>query len=300
MRGSVSLARRLRVPPVAVALSIVAFGTSLPELVVSVRASLTGYPDLILGNAVGSNIANILLVGGVAAAVFPLRMRDRSVRRTGTIMLLTSLAFAWLCRSGDLSITEGWALLLGFVVSLALTAQATVRDYGEEEQDPTTTPLDWVLGLPSKMPTIAFFIVVGVVTLPIGADLLIESAVDIAARMGVSTTVVGLSVVAVGTSLPELTTSVVAAVQGRPAMVVGTIIGSNTFNLLAIMGVSVVISPGSVPVSGRFLTLDLPVMVGTALVLVAFAWLGRPVRRAAGVLFIAAYVAYIGVLYLSV
>ena len=300
MRGSVALARRLRVPPVAVALSIVAFGTSLPELVVSVRASLTGYPDLILGNAVGSNIANILLVGGVGAAVYPLRMRDRSVRRTGTIMLLTSIVFAWLCWSGDLSYAEGLALLLGFGASLALTAHATVRDYGEEERDPATTPLDWVLGLPSKLPTIGFFVVVGIVTLPIGADLLIESAVEIAARLGVSNTVVGLSVVAVGTSLPELITSIVAAVHRKPAMVVGTIIGSNTFNLLAIMGISVVISPGSVPVSGRFLTLDLPVMVGTALLMVAFAWLGRPIRPVAGVLFIVAYAVYIGVLYLSV
>jgi cation:H+ antiporter len=300
VRGSVALARRLRVPPVAVALSIVAFGTSLPELVVSVRASLSGYPDLILGNAVGSNIANILLVGGVAAVVFPLSMRERSVRRTGNIMLLVSIAFVWLCFSGDLSLREGWAMLAGFGVVLALTAHETIQDYRAEDRDPTTTPLDWVLGLPSKLPTIAFFIVVGVVTLPIGADLLIESAVEIAARVGVSNTVVGLSVVAIGTSLPELTTSVVAAMQRRPAMVVGTIIGSNTFNILAIMGVSVIISPGSVPVSGRFLTLDLPVMVGTALVLVAHAWLGRPIRRVAGVLFVVAYVAYVGVLYLVV
>jgi cation:H+ antiporter len=215
-------------------------------------------------------------------------------------MLLGSIAFTWLCVSGDLSLGEGWALLAGFVVVLGLTMQATLQDYREEAQDPTSTPLDWVLGLPSQLPTIAFFIVVGIVTLPIGADLLIESAVEVAALIGVSNTVVGLSVVAIGTSLPELTTSVVAALQRRPAMVVGTLIGSNTFNLLAIMGVAVVISPGAVPVSGRFLTLDLPVMVGAALVLVAHAWLGWPVRRVAGVLFVVAYAVYIGVLYLSV
>lgn len=290
VRGAVGLARRLRVPPAAVALSVVAFGTSLPELFVSVRATLTGHPNLILGNVVGSNIANVLLVGGAAAIVFPMKMSDRDLRTNGVIMVAITLLFAWLCTAGGVTRTEGVVLLGVFVAVMALTAGSTIRAHAKE---PEATPLDWVLGLPSRIPIIVLFIVLGIVALPLGAELLVTAAVEIAARLGVSETVIGLSIVAVGTSLPEVTTSILSALKKRPAMAIGTIIGSNTFNLAGIMGVTAVMSREPVPVSARFLSLDLPIMIGAGALVAGFTWVDRAVGRRVGLTLVLLYVAYL-------
>lgn len=294
MRGAVALARRMRIPPVVVALSVVALGTSLPELMVSIRASLDGYPNLILGNVVGSNIANVLLVGGMTATIYPLRLRGADVRRPSLIMLMVSLVFAAMCLRGGVSQFEGFVLLGGLAVTFALTARDSIRVHRDEKRP---TPLEWVLGVPSKLPTIVLFIVIGVVTLPLGADLLVESAVVLAERIGVSETVIGLSIVAIGTSLPEVATSVLAAMRKRTGMAVGTIIGSNTFNIVAIMGVAAAISPETIFVSPRFLLLDLPIMVLLAIALVGFTWFGKAVGRRFGIGLLVGYVAYLVTLY---
>lgn len=294
VRGAVALARRMRVPPVAVALSVVAFGTSLPELVVSVQATLTDHPDLILGNVVGSNIANVLLVAGAAAAVYPLRMRGRDLRVNGIVMLAVTALFVWVSAFDGIGRGEGALLLAMFLAVIVGAARTTIRAHLSE---PAATPLDWVLGLPSHVPIIVLFIVVGILALPLGADLLVEAAVEISGRLGVSETLVGLSVVAIGTSLPEVTTSILAALRRRPSMAVGTVIGSNTFNLVAIMGVSASLSGEPVPVSGRLLTLDIPVMVGVSAVLVGSTWLRRPIGRRIGYTLILAYIAYLGTLW---
>jgi cation:H+ antiporter len=294
VRGAVALARRFRVPQTIVALTIVGLGTSLPELVVSVRASLEGYPGLALGNVVGSNIANVLLVGGLAATVFPIRTGDRSVARSGAAMLAISVLFVGLCLRGQgLTRTDGGLLLGLLVVGLILQ----VLDGLRARRPVATRASEWVLGLPGKLPIILLFIGTGLVVLPLGAELLVDAAVDIAGRLGVSETVIGLTVVAVGTSLPELATTVLAARRGRTGMVVGTIVGSNNFNLLAIMGAATVASNEPVAIPGRFLLLDLPVMVGVSLLLVSFSWRRRPIRRGTGVVLVAAYVLYVGALY---
>ncbi len=296
MRGSVALARRLRVPSAVVALSLVAFGTSLPELVVSMQAAMTGHPNLILGNVVGSNIANVLLVAGAAAVAYPLRLRSHGLRGTSIIMLLASLVFAGLCVVGGVDRGDGVLLLAGFVVVLVLNARAVARNQRAVD---AAVPLDWVLGLPSKLPMIVFFIVIGVATLPVGADLLVDAAVDLAELVGVTETVIGLSVVAIGTSLPEVTTAVLAALRRKPAMALGTIIGSNTFNLLAIMGITAVISRDAVPVSVRFLSLDLLVMLAVSVALVGATFFARRIGRVAGAALLVAYVAYLFALYLT-
>ena len=296
VRGAVALARRTRVSPVVIALCVVGLGTSLPELVVSIRASITGYPGLALGNVVGSNIANVLLVGGVAAVIFPLRSRDQGVRHSGTAMLAISLLFAGLCVWGREVTRLDGAILLGvFVVAFGLifrTAMKALRDTGPD------TPLDWVLGLPHQLRMIALLISIGLVVLPLGADFLVDAAVQIASRYGVSDTVVGLSIVAIGTSLPEVATTVMAALRGKTGMVVGTIVGSNVFNVLAIMGVAAALSPEPVQVSGRLLVLDLPVMIAASLILVSFSWRGVPIRRWAGISFGIGYALYMMALFL--
>lgn len=293
VRGAVALARRLDVPPVVVAATVVGFGTSLPEMVVSVQATIEGYPDLILGNVVGSNIANVLLVGGASALVYPLLHDDREVRRNLLIMGASLVAFAGIAATGSVETWAGWLMLGSFVTIMAATAGSTIR--ARRDADPST-PLDWVLGIPSSLGLIAVFIVAGIVMLPLGADLLVDSAVTIADRFQVPEAVIGLTILAVGTSLPELTTTVLAAFEERSDVAIGTIVGSNTFNILAIMGLTASISPGAIPVSHRMLWLDVPVMLVTSGALGFFAWRARPVGRLGGLVMLGMYVAYLATL----
>lgn len=294
VRGAVGLARRLRVPPVVVAATVVGFGTSLPELVVSLRATVTGYPNLILGNVVGSNIANVLLVGGASALVFPLVHDDRALRRNVVIMSVALGGFSVLAALGQLGRIGGLILLGTFVAIMASTAGSTLR---EKKDADTSTPLDWVLGLPTRLSMIAMFILFGIVMLPLGAQLLVDSAVQIAETFDVSETVIGLTVLAIGTSLPELTTAVLAALERRSDVALGAIIGSNTFNVLAIMGVTASLSSDAIPVSSRFLMFDVPVMLGASGLLALFAWKARPLSRGGGIIMLLAYLAYLGTLY---
>ncbi|MGD2047809.1 MAG: calcium/sodium antiporter [Gemmatimonadota bacterium] len=294
VRGAVALARRTGVPSALVALTVVGLGTSLPELVVSVRAAVTGSAGLALGNVVGSNIANVLMVGGVAAIVFPLRTTESSIRRSGGLMLLVTAAFVVICAWGSsVSRLDGGLLIGALLVGTLLTARAALGNRTAEMQ----TPIEWVLGLPTQPGTIVLFIGIGVVVLPLGADLLVGAATQIAGRIGVSDTIIGLTVVAVGTSLPEVATTVVAGLRRKTVMVVGTLVGSNMFNILAIMGVAAIASPEPIAVPGRSLALDLPVMALASLTLVGFAFLRRPIRRRTGIVFVAVYAVYVGVLY---
>jgi cation:H+ antiporter len=292
VRGAVALARRARVPPFVVALTVVALGTSLPELVVAVQAALTGYPGIVLGNVVGSNVANVLLVAGAAAALYPVEPGEGSVRRDAGVMVLATLTFIGLSVRGGLGWLEGVLLLVGLAAALGLTARDALA-----ERKIVTAPIDWILGLPSRAGLIAVFLAGGLVGLPVGARLVVDGAVEIAGALGMSETLVGLTIIAFSTSLPELATTVVAAWRRETDMIVGTVIGSNTLNLLGIMGIAAIVGPGGIPVSPDVLTFDLPVMLAAALVLVAFVWRKRPLGRVTGVLLSLGYVAYVGVLF---
>lgn len=297
MRGSVALARRFRVSPVVVAATVVGFGTSLPELVVSVRASLIGVPNLILGNVVGSNIANVLLVGGVSATVAPLVHDDPALRRNVGFMIGAVALFGLLAGMNQFGRPAGILLLGVFSVLMVATAKSTVR--AAEDRDPTT-PLDWVLGIPHRLSLIAVFVVSGIVMLPLGAQRLVDSAVVIADRFSVPEAVVGLTILAIGTSLPELVTTVLAALEDRGDVAVGSIVGSNTFNVLAIMGVSATVSPSPIEASIRLQLFDVPVMLASSVLLGAFAWRARPIGRRLGATLVLAYVAYLVTLYVVV
>ena len=291
VRGAVALARRLNVPPVVVAATVVGFGTSLPELVVSVRASMDGFPNLILGNVVGSNIANVLLVGGASAAVYPLLYEDRAIRRNVVIMAGSLIAFTALAATGSLGRVGGVLLLLAFFAIMLGTARSTLEAHADAD---TSIPFDWVLGSPSRWSMIFTFLILGIIALPVGSQLLVDSAVEIAQRFSVSETVIGLTVLAIGTSLPELTTTILAALERRSDVAIGTIIGSNIFNILAIMGVAATMSSEPIPVSNRFLLLDVPVMIATSAFLAFCAWQARSIGRGAGVLMLLLYVVYLG------
>jgi cation:H+ antiporter len=290
VRGAVALADRARVPQVVVALSVVAFGTSLPELVVTVRAVFAGYPGVGIGNVVGSNIANALLVIGAPAIVHPLVCTEGSARRNSAIMVSISLFFLLLCSLGDLGRLTGAVLLASMALLVWYTARTTVRAKREADEAPE---IEWVLGLPTKVRMIALFIVAGAVGLPLGARLLVDAAVVVAEQLQISNAVAGLTIVALGTSLPELATSIVAARQRHTGVVIGAAIGSNVFNMLAIMGTAALVSPAPIPVPPGFLSLDLPVMVGGSLFLTFLVWRRRPIGRWVGVGMVAGYSAYL-------
>lgn len=295
VRGAVSLARRYHVSPMIIALTVVAFGTSLPELVVVVQAALTGYPGLVFGNVVGSNIANILLVAGAAAIVYPLTYGEHSMRRDSLVMIGATILLILLSANGVLGRVEGTILLSGMAAVTLVTVREATRSYRQAE---ITTPMEWALGLPTNPWMIALFIVVGAIGLPVGAKLVVDASVEMAMHFGVDETIVGLTILAFGTSLPELATTVVAAVQKRTEVAIGTVIGSNTLNILAILGVGAVISPSPFSVSPGFFTLDFPVMLGTAILLSVFVWLRKPIGRPVGIVFVAWYLTYIAALLL--
>ncbi len=293
VRGAVALARRANVPPIVVALTVVALGTSLPELVVSVQAALTGYPAIALGNVVGSNIANVLLVGGVAAIVYPLAYPGGSIRRDSAIMLLASIVFTGLCLANGLTPTAGVFLLVALLVVMIPTVKDAAKAHYETEG---RAPMEVVLGLPAHRPVIFLFIGAGLVGLPVGARMVVESAVEIATAAGLSEAVVGLTIIAFSTSLPEMATTIVAAYRKDTDVAVGTLVGSNIFNILAIMGAAAIVAPHRIAVPPLFPYLDLPVMVAAAAIITAFVWRKHPVGRRAGIFLTAGYVAYVAAL----
>ena len=296
VRGAVALARRANVPPIVVALTVVALGTSLPELVVTLRAVFTGFPGIVLGNVVGSNIANVLLVGGGAAIIYPLAIPEGSGRRDTAIMLVVSTLFVVLSLSGGLNPGAGIVMLVALGWVLSLSAREAARAHGEAGGK---VPTEVVAGLPTQRRFISLFIVLGLVGLPVGAHYVVMATVDIASRLGMSETVIGLTILAIGTSLPELATTVVAAKKKETEVALGTIVGSNIFNLLGIMGVAALVSPIWIEIPPSFPYLDFPIMLGAAVVATLYVWLRRPIGRLAGVVMCLAYVAYITVLFVS-
>jgi cation:H+ antiporter len=287
VRGAVNLALRIGVPALIVSLTIVAFGTSSPELLISVQAVIDGVPGIALGNVVGSNTANILLVLGVPAILSRLHTSHCDSRKSYVIMIAVSLLFIGLCAMGTITWMTALVLLAALALMLAdqLREALAHRNEAVEPEEPE--------GADPSMPgwKIAMYLVLGLVGLPLGADLLIDGSVQIARTFGISETVIGLTLVAVGTSLPELATTVVAALRRQADVALGNVIGSNMFNLLAIIGIAGLVGP--IPVDETFLRLDLWVMLGASLLLAPFVFFKLDMGRRAGVVLVAAYVSYL-------
>lgn len=288
VRGSVAIAERLGISKLLIGLVIVGFGTSTPELLVSVNAALGGTPEIALGNVVGSNIANVLLIVGVAAVIAPILGWERTAVREALVATLVSLAAFALVQGEVITRIEGIAMLVvlsGYLFSSYWLekrdreAKAFQHEAEEFEDIPLTRP--WLA------PVLA---IGGIVALVFGADMLVEGAVNIARDFGVPDAVIGLSLVAIGTSLPELATAIVAAIRRHSDVVLGNVIGSNIFNILAILGVTVVIQP--IEISARFRDIDTPVMLGAALVLLGLLFASKKIGRGWGALMLSAYAAY--------
>ncbi|WP_319826570.1 calcium/sodium antiporter [Thalassovita sp.] len=287
VKGAVNLSLRIGIPALIVSLTIVAFGTSAPELLISITAALEGVPGIALGNVVGSNTANILLVLGIPAMITTMHTSQCETHKSYVMMIGASVLFIALAFVGAFAWVSGLVLLvaLAFVLFDAVRDARAHRAACADLEDPEGADPDmpwWKIGV---------FLVLGLVGLPLGAELLLDGAVSIARHFGISETVIGLTLVAVGTSLPELATTVMAALRRQADVALGNVIGSNMFNLLAIIGIASLVSP--IPVDPAFLRFDLWVMLGASVLLAPFVFLRWDINRPWGVVLTGLYVLYV-------
>jgi cation:H+ antiporter len=294
VRGAVALAERLGVSPLMIGLTLVGFGTSTPELVTSLQAALAGSPGIAVGNVVGSNIANILLILGIAALLKPVATTAAAFRRDGTVLVIASLLGLWVVLAGSIGRGTGAVfvvLLLAYIVVTYLLERGDSSPSAQlHKAEAESVHVPPSLGTAAALAMLAG----GLVLTILGARYLVFGAVDLARDLGVSETVIGLTIVAVGTSMPELVTSVMAARRGQSDVAFGNIVGSNIYNILGILGVTALVTPLAVP--PEIARVDIWVMLAATAALVAAAVTGWRINRLEGGLLLAAYCAYLGYL----
>lgn len=293
VRGSVWLGRHFGLSTLLVGIVVVGFGTSVPELAVSARAALRGSPDIALGNVVGSNMANILLIIGLASVIAPTQQVRRAAIHDSFVMTLVAVLLFGLVQGEAVGLMAGATMLFLLVVyvigsywlDLRRNEKPTIHE--REAEELLDIPLrPWIAGLAA---------VAGIVFVVGGAELLVSGAVAIARSVGVPEAVLGLTVVAVGTSLPEMATAIVAAVRKHPDVVLGNVIGSNIFNVLGILGTTALITP--IEVSGRFRHFDVPLMTGVSVCFLALLITARRIGWVSGAIMLGGYIVYTAVLY---
>ncbi len=299
VRGAARLAMSFGIAPLVVGLTIVAFGTSAPEMAVSAGAALSGSGDIAIGNVVGSNIVNVLLILGLSALIVPLAVNEQIIRQEIPIMIGASLLFVVLAMDGSISRGEGlllFALVVlysAFLVIQSRRASQSVQDEFAAEMPDTASRWD------AHWSVQALLVIGGLALLVVGADWLVDAAVAVARAFGVSDLVIGLTVVAVGTSMPEIATSLVAAFRGQRDIAVGNVVGSNIFNIFACLGVAGILADGGIAVSAAARNFDLWVMLAVAFACLPIVITGREIARWEGGVFIAYYVAYTAYLVLA-
>lgn len=285
VRGSASMARRAGMSALSVGLTIVAFGTSFPELVVSSGASLAGRSGISLGNAIGSNIFNIGIILGLSALVCPLPVHHLVIRRDAPVVLAVSTALLLMLENGRLGRLESLLLLSGLPVYAHLNIRAARRGGAGTGERSHAAPAAGSGALADLL-----FVLAGLALLPLGAWFFIENTVRLARMIGISDELIGLTIVSAGTSLPELATSVVAAIRRQPDIAIGNIMGSNVFNVLGVLGVSGVLSP--LETSGDMIR-DCRIMIAFTLLMIPLLYTGRKLHRAEGLALLAGYAVYI-------
>lgn len=293
VRGASRLAAALNISPLVIGLTVVAFGTSAPEIAVSVQSALSGQAgaDIAVGNVVGSNIFNVLFILGLAAMIVPLFVSQQLIRVDVPVMIAVSVLLLLLALDGLLSRWNGLLLfagIVGYTVFAVLQgrreAAAVEVEYAQEYGEKAVGPKAWLLNI--------FSIASGLVMLVAGADWLVDGAISIARAFGVSELVVGLTIVAAGTSLPEVATSIIASIRGERDIAVGNVVGSNIFNILAVLGLAALVAPNGVNVSMAALHFDIPVMLAVAVACLPIFFSGHLIARWEGCLFFAYYIAY--------
>ena len=302
VRGASAMAARMRIPPLIIGLTVVAFGTSAPELGVSLRAAMSGVADVAVGNVVGSNIFNVLLILGVSALITPLVVSSQLIRFDVPLMIATSV-LAWiLAIDGVLNRTDG-AILFSIVVAYTILSIRVARRESKAVQDEFAAEYslpksDGVQASPGWLVQ-GLLIAGGLICLGLGSNWLVTGAVSVASSLGVSELIIGITIVAAGTSLPEVMTSVVASFRGERDIAVGNVIGSNIFNLSCVLGVSSLVAPEGIAVSPVIVRFDLPVMIAAAAVCLPVFFTGQRIARWEGGLFLAYYLVYMFYLVLA-
>jgi cation:H+ antiporter len=291
VRGAVGLSLKLGIPALIVSLTIVAFGTSAPELLISIKAALDNASGLAMGNIVGSNIANVLLVLGLPALLFGISTKDASCKENYIYMILATVVFISMGLMGQFTYVNG-------ILMLTMLAVILFQAYRHAKHSRTAllAATEDVPQTDGKWWKITIMLAIGIVGLPFGANLLVEGSVNIAQRAGIDEAIIGLTMVAIGTSLPELATTVMAAYRKEADVAIGNVIGSNIFNLLGVIGVTSLIT--TLPVSQAFVNFDFWVMLASSLVLLPFIWLKIDLGKLWGVLFLAVYTGYICLLFI--
>jgi cation:H+ antiporter len=297
VRGASRLAAALGLSPLVIGLTVVAYGTSAPELAVSVQSALAAQPDVAVGNVVGSNIFNVLFILGASALIVPLAVSQRLVRLDVPIMIGVSLLALALALDGRVSRWDGLLLAAGAVAYTVLAVRLGRREPPEVEDEYAREFGRGKASGARQVATQIALIVGGLGLLVIGARWLVESAVVLARALGVSELIIGLTLVAAGTSLPEVATSIVAAVRGERDIAVGNVVGSNIFNVLCVLGVAALAAPEGLPVSPALVRFDIPVMIAVAVACLPIFFTGHLIARWEGAVFLGYYVAY--VLYLA-
>ncbi len=285
-----------RISPLVIGLTIVAFGTSTPELIVSLRSSLSGQPDIALGNAVGSNIFNVLFILGLSALITPLRVSAQLIRFDVPLMICLSILVGLLALDRNIGRWDGLLLLAGLVVYTVWTIVKSRKEQTQVKAEVATEDTSKKLVPVGATMFNVLLILAGLVLLVLGSRWFVDSAIHIARQFGISELVIGLTVVSAGTSLPEVATSVLAAIRGERDIAVGNVIGSNIFNVLGVLGLSSAVSSQGVAVSEVALTLDIPVMIAVSFACLPIFFTSHRISRWEGGLFLLYGAAYIGYL----
>ncbi len=297
VRGSIALARRFHISPLVIGVTIVGFGTSAPELVVGVDAALAGASGITVGNVIGSNMANMMLILGAAAAVQAIDVNPDAIRRDGAAVAAATILFAAIALSGTAGLFQGLLMVAALAAFLAWTLWSDMRN-----RDAAAALHERGVERPDRMPAgiwgMAAAIVFGIGFLIVGADLLVTGATALARAAGISEEVIGLTLVAVGTSLPELSASIVAALRRQPDVCLGNVLGSNIFNLLGVTGVAAMVTP--IAFHPKILSFDLWALVAVTALMIAAMLTGRRISRLEGAAMLVLYAAYIAVQFMGV
>ena len=300
VRGSVAISKRLGISAVLIGVVVVGFGTSMPELLVSIQASLAGQPSIALGNIVGSNIANIMLILAMAAIITPLACSDPAIRRDVVVVVLASISLLII----DL-LLGNTGFLTGLGMLLILMAYIYYSYQKDQANKILIAPAEALHekevheyeGIKTSLPVSLLMTCGGIGILILGADLLVDGATTLARHFGVSEAVIGLSLIAIGTSLPELAAAVIGSIRRQTDVVIGNILGSNLFNVLGILGIASMVKP--IPIDGRIASLDIPIMLGIAVITAAIIWLRPSIGRMTGILFLCLYGLYLAWMFQS-
>jgi cation:H+ antiporter len=292
VRGASRLAAMVGISPLVIGLTIVAFGTSSPEMAVSIMSGLAGQSDISVGNVVGSNIFNVLLILGVSSLVAPLVVAQQLIRLDVPIMIGVSFLMLFFGLDGTITRIDGiilFALILLYTFFLIYQSRREQNSQVQEEYAQygniaERSSRQWLIN--------GAYIIGGLIALVIGSRWLVDGAIVIARALGISELIIGLTIVAAGTSLPELATSIVASIRGERDIAVGNVVGSNIFNILAVLGLTSIVSPDGIPVSTAALRFDIPVMIAVAIACLPIFATGNLITRWEGVLFTGYYLAY--------